>query len=242
MDGVTYDDERCREARDLAARGVSTEAPASYALYRFLGKRYRVTYAVSGELPISAARLGFLLDDLPLAARLLTTYRGRAYAAEYLDDERRRFRGSKQGTLRGEATRLVGSASEGRLVYFGFGSSKVGLWRLGGQSLATLSFQPLPVPAGGARTCSAYLHDTPQGGVHADVAYSLSILVTPDTAFFNRLMNLGIFRRIVLGQIREVLEDIDGAARALAKDGATPSRGTWTPEEQERLRHFQTLP
>jgi hypothetical protein len=223
IDGVTYDEARCREARELAARGVSTEDPASYALYRFLGKRYRVTYAVSGELPITAARLGFLLDDLPLAARILSAYRGRAYSAEYLDDDRRRFRGSKQGTLRGEATRLVGSAAEGRLVYFGFGSSRVGLWRLGGQSLATLSFQPVA----GTGDC---------------VSYSLTVLVTPDSAFFNRLMNLGLFRRIVLGQIREILEDIDGAAQALTSEGAVLSRGTWTPEEQERLRRFQALP
>jgi hypothetical protein len=221
--GVAYDEVRCREARQLAAEGVSPEDAASYSVYRFLGKRHRVTYAVAGDLPITAARLSFLLDDLPLAAKLLTTFSGRRYSAEYLDEERRRFRGSKQGTLRGEASRLAGASSEGRLVYFGFGSSKVGFWRLGGQSLATLEFEPLPAPASG-------------------VAYSLVVLVTPDSAFLNRIMNLGLFRGIVVRQVREVLEDIDGATRSLARQGLQSGGVTWTPEEQARLREFLALP
>jgi len=160
--GVSYDDARCGEARELSRRGIASDDPVWYSLYRFLGKRYRVTYAVSGELPISAERLSFLLDDLPLAAKLLTAFRGRTYTAEYLDEEHRHFRGSKQGTLRGEARRLLGQTPEGRLVYFGFGSSKVAFWRLGGQSLATLSFAAQAKPASG-------------------IAYSLSVLVTPRT-------------------------------------------------------------
>jgi hypothetical protein len=221
--GVTYDAARCREARELAAAGLSPQDPAWYGVYRFLGKRYRVSYALTGELPITAARLGFLLDDLPLSAKLLTALRRRRYTAEYLDEERQRFRGSKEGALRGEARRLVGTSSGGRLVYFGFGSSKIGFWRLGGQSLATLEFKPLQAPATG-------------------VSYSVVVLVTPDTGFINRIMTLGLFRGLVVRQIREVVEDIDGAARALDQGGLQALPDTWTPEEKARLREFRALP
>src|SRR5207253_925745 len=132
--GVIYDETRCRPLRELAAAGVAPDDAKTFAVYRFLGKRYRVTYAAAGELPISAARLSFLLDDLPL-----------------------------------------------------------------------------------------------------------SVLVSPDGAFINRIMNLGLFRGLVQRQIREVVEDIDGASHALARRGLAAVKGTWTPEERARLQAFLAL-
>jgi len=55
-------------------------------------------------------------------------------------------------------------------------------------------------------------------------------------------MNLGIFRKAVLGQIREVVEDIDASTRALGREGLAGAHGTWTPEEQARLRALTALP
>jgi hypothetical protein len=221
--GVTYDEARCAEARDLAKNGVSTEDPAHFMLYRFLGKRYRMNYVLSGRLPLSPERLAFVIDDLPLATRLLTVFRGRTYTAEYVDAEHRTFRGSKEKVLKGEATRIAGSAREGRLVYFGYGRSKVGFWSLGGRSLAWFSFTR--APAGGTD-------------------YSLRILVTPDNAVMNRLMGLGLFRRLVEKQIREVVQDIEIATQTFARQGlpALEKKGRWSAEEKARLEAFLALP
>lgn len=221
--GVTYDEDRCRDARELHAHGLSTQRLDAYPVYRFLGKRYRVTYQVEGRLALSPARLAFLLEDLPLAARLLSRLGRHRYTAEYLDDARRRFRGSKEDNLTGEAARVAGGSREGWVAYFGRGKSKVGLWRLGGQSIARLRFEPAPAP--------------PRG-----LTYSLQIVVTPESSVVNRIMSLGLFRRLVNGQIRDVVDDIDLASRRLAEKGSAALGEGWTAEERARIDVFLALP
>jgi hypothetical protein len=180
-------------------------------------------YKASGELPLGVARLAFLLDDVPLAARLLTRFCKKSYTASYLDESRRRFRGSKQGTLSGEAT--VIAAADGRRAYFGYGRSQIGLWRVGGQSLARLAFEARPAPAAGLR-------------------YSLEVVAAPDGAIINRVMSLGLFRKIVQKEIRAVVEDIDSATTQLSRQGlsATDEKGGWSDEERARLAKFLSLP
>jgi hypothetical protein len=220
--GVKYDEDRCAEPKALALLGRSPQDAESFAIYRFLGKRYRVTYLVTGELPMSAARLTFLIDDLPLAAKLLSAFRKKKYTAEYLDPEHRRFRGSREKTLSGEATRVAGSTSSGKLAYFGYGRSQLGPWRLGGQSMARFDFSPS------------------SGGL----TYSFRVVVTPDGAFVNRLMNLGLFRGLVQRRIREVVLDIEASTRDLVKGGisAAAAKGAFSPEEQKKLEAFLALP
>jgi hypothetical protein len=222
---VVYDDVRCAEPRDLAARGVSPANLEHFSPYRFMGKRYRVTYVIDGRLPISAERLAFVIDDLPLAAKLATAFRRKTYTVEYLDETHRTFRGSKKGTLEGQATRLTGTTAEGRLVYYGYGRSKVGFWKLGGWSLAWLDWKPAAAPATG-------------------LTYSLKVLVTPDGAFMNRLMGMGVFRGLVQGQIRDVIEDIEQATAEFTKKGLAGAdpKVTWTEDEKKRLDSFLTLP
>jgi hypothetical protein len=223
VSGVTYDDARCGDARELAAHGLSPQDPNAFPVYRFLGKRYRVTYVVEGELPMSPARLAFLLEDLPLAAKLLTRLGKNEYTAEYLDDSRRRFRGTKEGTLSGEATRVAGSVADRWLVYYGLGRSQVGLWKLRGQSFARFRFGPRTAEEPG-------------------LAYSLQVVVTPDNAFVNRIMTLGLFRRLVQGQIRQVVDDIDAAGRRLADKGAEALSGEWSADERTRVDALLHLP
>jgi hypothetical protein len=223
LPGVAYDNERCAEARELAARGPLPQDPDAFPLYRFLGKRYRVDYLVDGELPMSPERLAFLLEDLPLAAKLLSRLGKNEYTIEYLDEAHRRFRGTKAGTLSGEATRVAGSIGERWLAYFGTGRSHVGFWKLRGQSFARFRFAALPPPRRG-------------------LSYSLQVLVTPDNSFVNRLMSLGLFRGLVLGQIRQVIDDIDAASRRLAEKGEAALRGEWTADERARVGRFLALP
>jgi hypothetical protein len=222
ISGVKYDAERCAEPRALASLGLLSSDPASFSVYRFLGKRYRVTYLVAGQLPMGRAQLAFLIDDLPLATKLLTAFRKKKYTAEYLDSEKRSFRGSREGTLSGEATRIVGSTASGHLAYFGYGRSQIGPWRLGGRSLALFEFSAVP------------------RGLH----YSFKVVVTPESGFVNRIMSLGLFRGLVHRRIREVVEDIDAATRELEKGGlpAALQKGGFTPEEQKRLEQFLALP
>jgi len=98
-------------------------------------------------------------------------------------------------------------------------------WHLGGEALAWLDFTGPPAPTPG-------------------VSYSLTVLVSPDNAFLNSIMSLGLFRNVVRGQIQEVVDDIAGATAQLATGGMDSARrkGTWMPEEEEQLRRFLSLP
>jgi hypothetical protein len=221
LPGVTYDAERCSEVRELFARHLSPADPGAFPVYRFLGRRYRVRYELAGPVQLSPARLAFLLDDLPLAAHLLTHFQKRVYTAEYLDLAKTRFRGSKAGTVEGEAVRVSGGAQEHLLFWLGRGSSKIGPWHLGGQAFVRFEFS-------GAADGRA-------------LDYRIRIVACPDNGFINAIMNMGLFKSLVIRQVREVVTDITEAARKLdAAGGQVPS--DWTPFERARLAQLLSIP
>ena len=223
--GVRYDDRRCAEARELSARGVRNDDPVGYRLYAFLGHRYRVEYAIDGEVPLSAARLTYLMNDLPLAARLLTRYQSTKYAAEYLDPERRRFRGRKGGKLTGQAELIAGGPDERTSWYFGEGTSRIGPWRLRGRSLMRFEFAPV-------------------GTDPRRVSYRIRIVSTPTNAILNAIMNLGLFKSIVTGEVREMVEDVTKASHALDTAGGAAPRpgGDSSLEDEDKLASLLRLP
>jgi hypothetical protein len=222
--GVTYDEGRCREARILHSRGVGTDGVLGYRLYQFLGARYQVVYAVQGEVRLSPARMAFLVNDLPLAAKLLSRFQQTRYTAEYLDPSGRRFRGTRGKNLSGEVDLISGGTGEGRLYYFGRGVSQVAFWKLSGISLMEFDYAPAP----GDRA----------------IRYRMRVLTTPASAALNVIMKTGFFRRVVEGQIREVVGDVTEASRKL-EAGGLPALGPgpeFSAEERAKLDAFLKLP
>ena len=222
VSGVSYDEARCAEARDLRARGVAPTDPVGSRLYRLLGRRYRASYTVADRVALGEARLTYLMNDLPLAARILTHFQKRPYEVRYLDAERKRFWGRKGDALTGEAQLVSGSVPERRLVYFGRGVSKVAFWRLGGNGFMQFEFQPAP------------------GGLQ----YRLKLIASPESGLINAIMNTGLFKRVVYGHMREVLDDITEAASKLARDGGAAIQGSpeWSAEEKAKVAAFLQLP
>jgi hypothetical protein len=220
--GVDYDAERCDPARELSQRGVDPADPASFRLFRFLGERYQVVYRLEGSLAISVARLDFLLDDLPLAAALLTRFQKTRYEAEYLDAPvRRRFKARRGDNLDGEATRVAGDPVGRDLVYFGRGTSKIGPWRMRGLGLVQVRYTADPTGKG--------------------LRYDLRVVAAPINAVVNLMMKTGIFRSIVLRRIREVLDDVVQASAKLEKQGPVEG-GPWSAEQKEKIAALLRLP
>ncbi len=220
----TYDSARCLEARLLNGRGVTPTHPVvGYKLYRFLGMEYRIIYNVEDALPISEARLAYLLADLPLAARLVSHFRKEAYTAEYLDTERKAFKGTKGKRLRGEARLISGDTGEKRLFYFGYGMAEVAFWKLKGPALMDFTY--------GATGPGA-------------LKYKMKLLVFPGNGVINSIMNLGMFRKVVLGKIKEVLVDITESAKQLAAGGGAEllRSKAWSAEEKRKIEEFLKLP
>jgi hypothetical protein len=220
---VDYDEERCGPARDLSQRGVDPSEPSSFRVYRFLGERYQVVYRLDGEVPLSEPRLTYLLDDLPLAAALLTHFQKTRYEAAYLDPGgRRRFKGRRGDNLEGDATLLAGSSAERLLVYFGRGTSQIGPWKMRGLGLVELRYAAGPAGAG--------------------TKYQIEVVAAPVNAFVNLVMKTGIFRRILLGHIREILDDVAQASAKLDKEGVAEGAPFSSQQKDSiavllRLRH-----
>lgn len=212
---------RCLEARELEARGLRTTHPEyGFRLYRFLGFEYRVDYAISDTLPISRARFEFLLDDIPLAARLVAHYQNTPYEAQYTNPQRTHFKGSKGPRLRGEARLISGSFAEGRLIYLGSGTAEVAFWTLVGPAMMDFRYRTVPAT-----------EKTPER-----IVYDLKVVVFPGNGVINSIMNMGIFRNVVTGKVQDVLTDITETARLLEKDQGKQVIGNPQWSEAERTK------
>jgi hypothetical protein len=224
VDGVRYDERRCEVPRTLTARGVAPDAPRHQALFGFLGRRYQVSYDVAGALPMSAVRLSYLVEDLPLAARLLTHFQGVAYTAEYLDADRSRLKTSRAGTLAAQADQVSGSTGEGVLYYYGSGTSQMGPWKLRGHAVVEVRYEP----------------DTAGRGLR----YRIRILASPANAVVNAFMNLWLFKSVLRGKVEEVLRDITQASAKLDRQGLAGliAAGGWTDDEQRRIAALLARP
>jgi hypothetical protein len=222
--GVEYDARRCEAPRALVARGVLPDAPRHHAVFRFLGRRYQVAYDVTGDLPLSPVRLSYLVEDLPLAARLLTHFQGVAYSAEYLDADRSRLKASRAGTLAAQAEQVSGSTGEGVLYYYGNGTSQLGPWKLRGQALVEVRYQPAPSGRG--------------------LRYRVRILASPANAVINAFMNLGLFKSVLRRKVEEVLLDITEASAKLDRQGVTglTAAAGWSDDEKRRVAALLARP
>jgi hypothetical protein len=219
---LTYDSERCADARRLNLQGIDTGSALGYRLFQFLGARYQVVFASQGVLDLSPPRLAFLVDDLPLAAKLLSHFQKTRYAAAYLDAEHRRFSCSRGDALTAEAERVLGSPALGRVEYFGSGQSQVGPWALKGLALLQATLWPAP---GGRR-----------------VAYRVRVVSSPANAAVNAVMKGSLFRSLVERYVRDTLDDITQAAGRLQSKGLADPPPDWTPEDRKKLAEFLRLP
>lgn len=224
IEGIEYNESRCSEARYLISKGVGTEDYLGQKLLGFLGQKYRVDYIVKDSLPISQPRFEYLLNDIPLAARVVNAFRGSKYTAEYLDGEERRYwRGNNGSNLSGEANLIAGGVAENELIYFGFGIVTVMKWKLKGQVL----FQ--------------YKYKTVAKG--KTIPYNLKVVVFPGGAVVNTIMNMGLFKKVVTSKILDVFGDIVFSAQSMNKLTVEEvlKKQDWTKEERVKIRELMAL-
>lgn len=225
LPGVVYDAARCSEPRDLLAHGIGPDQGLGVTVFPFLGGRYRVVYDVSGEAPISAAKFDYLAANLPLSAKLATRFSGTEYVLQYLDPAARRFKAARANRLTGEAEILFHDAPANWRTYYGWGSSKLGPWRLNGSAYVDIRIRPsLKTPGA--------------------IAYEVRVRTRPVNAMVNAIMGLGLFRGYVIGQIRDTMKDLVGASAALSDRGveAILRDPAFTPKEREQVRTLVGLP
>jgi len=202
---IKYNSEFCAPYIELKQRGLKINDPRAYDLYRYMGRQYRVIYKLNGKLPVSKEMMIYLFDNMDFTAQLVNAYRKTKYTIKYDSPDRKNFSGDNGDNLFGSFVWLLND-SAGREpgmhhVFFGRGRTKILAWRLHGTATAILDLKEIS-------------KDT--------VSYEFRSLVSPSGAVLNSIMNLGVFNKVVNGKIKEIVDNIEGAAREFAKGNRKP--------------------
>jgi hypothetical protein len=223
VDGIEYKNQRCTEAKLLVKRGVIIDNYQGRKLYGFLGQKYRVDYYVTDKLNVKQAQFEYILNDIPLAAKVVNCFQETKYSVQYLDGEEKRYwAGTNGSNLSGEANLIAGGIKQKDLVYFGFGIAKILLWELKGQILFYFSYTPVE---------------------NNLIKYDLHVVVSPGGAVVNAIMNMDLFKRVVRNKIKEVFEDITNSAAELNNTSYNKiiKMHPWSESDKEKIEILKSL-
>jgi len=202
---IKYNAEFCAPYIELKQRGLKTNDPKAYELFRYMGRQYRVVYKLNGTLPVSKEMMIYLFDNMDFTAQLVNAYRKTKYTIKYNSQDRKQFSGDNGDNLFGSFVWLLND-SAGRNpgmhnVFFGRGRTKILAWKLHGTATAILDLKEISKDS---------------------VSYEFRSIVSPNGAVLNSIMNLGIFNKVVSGYIKEIVDNIEGAAREFANGNRKP--------------------
>ncbi|GBU24901.1 hypothetical protein R83H12_01536 [Fibrobacteria bacterium R8-3-H12] len=224
---IKYNTEYCAPYIELKNRGLRTNDPRAYDLYRYMGRQYRVIYKLKGKLPVSKEMMIYLFDNMDFTAQLVNAYRKTKYTIKYDSPDRKAFSGDNGDNLFGSFVWLLND-SAGREpgmhhVFFGRGKTKILAWKLYGTATAILDLKEISKDS---------------------VSYEFRSIVSPSGAVLNSIMNLGVFNKVVNGKIKEIVDNIENAAKEFAKGNRKPI-SNYAPLKNETWRNnlleFETV-
>jgi hypothetical protein len=221
--GVDHDQLYCGWVRGFARRGIFPTTQESREMWQFMGSKYHVMYVVADTVPMPAPALDLLMRNIPLAAKLINSYRGTAYSAEYpIANDSLFFHGNNGKSLQGQARQLWLREDHRERVYWGQGRVHVLQWSLVGNVI--IEFRSWPPANSPSRTC-----------------YSIRFTMFPANSMINAVMNMGMFRSVAIGKIQEILGDILQASQAYAAGKPPSAPVKYTPAETLILHEFEGL-
>jgi hypothetical protein len=224
ISGMDHDQLYCGWVRGFARRGIYPSTLESREMWQFMGSKYHVMYVVADTVPMPAPALDLLMRNIPLAAKLINSYRGTAYSAEYPNlHDSLFFHGTNGKSLQGQARQLWTREDHRERVYWGQGRVHVLNWSLVGNVIIEFRAWP-PANSPESRTC-----------------YSIRFTMFPANSVINAVMNMGMFRSVAIGKIQEILGDILKASQAYAAGKPATLPVKYTPSESLILHEFERL-
>lgn len=201
--GIKYNAEYCAPVRNITARGVHPNSISALQINSYLGQKQRVHYDVSGRLPINKAMMDYLMDNMPFTAHLINAYRQSEYTLKYTFGNKWYFHGDNGRNLKGQFNWVLADSSgaPGYNLFWGKGTAKVLMWKLWGMAMMTLDYRQVDAS-------------------HLD--YDLRATVFPANGFLNSIMEMNMFRSVVLDKIQVIIGDIETAARLYGQGDREP--------------------
>jgi len=202
---IKYNAEFCAPYKELQKRGLRTNDARAYDLFRYMGRQYRVTYKLTGKLPISKEAMMYLFNNMDFTAQLVNAYRKTKYTITYDTPDRKNFSGDNSDNLFGSFVWLLNDSAgvnPGMYnVFFGRGRTKILAWKLHGTATAILDLKEIGKDS---------------------VAYEFRAIVSPSGAFLNSIMNMNIFTNMVKKEIQGIITNIEKSAQEFAKGNRKP--------------------
>lgn len=216
LEDLTYGPEVCAPFQELVARGVNPRSATALQIFSSLGDKYRVEYEVTGELPVNADMMRFLFDHMPFTSRLINAYQDTKYSLAFSHGDKWHFHGGNGRNLKGKFHWMredsLGQKVGRRNTFWGSGAAKVLVWQLHGVALVFLDYDPVD---------------------HNKVRYRLRSIVFPSNAFLNSVMQMDLFRDVVMEKMQQIVGHVEASARAYAKGDHKPIR---------KVEDFQKIP
>jgi hypothetical protein len=224
---IKYNAEFCAPYVELKRRGLRTDDPRTFDLFRYMGRQYRVTFKLNGNLPVSKEIMIYLFENMEFTAQLVNAYRKTKYTITYDTPDKKYFSGDNGDNLSGNFIWLLNDSAGidpgMHHVFFGRGRTKVLAWKLHGTATAILDLKEINKNS---------------------VAYEFRAIVSPSGAVLNSIMNLGIFNKVVNGLIRGIINDIEKAASEFS-NGNRKSIANYAPFKNDKwkknLKEFEEV-
>jgi len=215
---IKYNAEFCAPYLELRQRGLKTEDSRSRDLFRYMGRKYRVTYKLNGKLPVSKETMIYLFDNMEFTAQLVNAYRKTKYTITYDSPDRKYFSGDNGDNLFGNFMWLLndsaGTGTGMHHLFFGRGRTKILKWNLYGTATAVLDLKEIGKDS---------------------VAYEFRAIVSPSGPILNSIMNLSLFNNVVKGKIKEIIDNIEKAAHEFSKGNRRPI-SSYPPFKEEKWK------
>lgn len=205
IEDVQYTQEFCEPLLNSVNRGLSPTSVTAMQVNSHLGKRLRVIYEVKGRLPVNMAMMDYLMNHMPFTANLINAYQKSSYTLAYTYGDKWYFHGDNGRNLKGQFQWISNDSSgvSGRNLFWGKGSAKVLMWKLWGVALVTLDYDPVDAN-------------------HID--YRLRSIVFPANGFLTSIMEMDLFRSVVLSKMREIVGHVENSASQYAQGDRAPIR------------------
>ena len=210
--------QRCTEAHELYERGLDPTDVKNADVYDFLGHDLRIVYDVERDLPIKPKQLLFMLNDLPLATKIVSRVRMTPYIFEYTSKDHRSFNIAKGEEAKGKARMISGSPDEGTIYYFGIGSINMGLIRATGPALVRFSYSAIP-------------------GKPYMVRCRMKVVIVMNNKVMGSFLNIGIVRHRIIEKIDQILNDVSESVWSIKKNDYMRDE-SWDPEDLKNIREF----
>ncbi len=213
-------DERCKEFKRLMESGILPDSKYGFNIYSILCKKYRVDYEISDILPIKQKHFEFLVDNLPLTAKLVNAFQNTNYSATYLDKTHKKlFMADNGKNIHGGARLVAGSIPQKYLIYHGYGRVKILKWQLGGNIFFEFSYEV-------------------QQNEH--IAYNIHMVVSPTDEDISAVLNFWLFKMIVQKNIKNIFADIVNSANAFnnISEAKLMQKYKWSKQEKSKIEEL----